>query len=64
MDEAWRVAERGDIEEMNSIEPLLRLAYKMLQIGIGKLENVGTDELKTNNMPILINIMLDMVITA
>lgn len=46
VDEARRVAERGDIEEMNSIEPLLKLAYKMLQIGIGKIKQVGTEDFR------------------
>ena len=47
VDEARKVAERGDIEEMNSIEPLLKLAYKVLLTGIGKIKQVRTEDFRT-----------------
>lgn len=37
-DEARRVAERGNEEEMRMIEPLLAMAYKMLSSGMKKLK--------------------------
>ena len=37
IDEARKVAERGDEMEMSSIEPLLKLAYEMLLSGISRL---------------------------
>lgn len=49
VDEARRVAERGDAEEMSYIEPLLRLAYKMLQVGISKIMN-GRAEVSQPNV--------------
>ena len=38
VDEARRVAERGDVVEMQTIEPLLKLAYNVLLSGIMKLK--------------------------
>ncbi len=38
VDEARRVAERGDAVEMKTIEPLLRLAYDVLVAGIVKMK--------------------------
>ena len=40
VDEARRVAERGDAVEMKTIEPLLKLAYEVLVAGIVRLKGV------------------------
>ena len=43
VDEARRVAERGDVVEMQTIEPLLKLAYNVLLSGIMKLKGSKTN---------------------
>ena len=43
VDETRKVVERGDAIEMKTIEPLLKLAYDILLLGMSKLKNGKSD---------------------
>lgn len=52
VDEANKVAERGDAREISSIEPLLKLAYDALSSGKSKLKSPSVDSSVVAHMPV------------